>query len=228
MACSSIYRIIAKTSKFWPTVSAISKEGKDVQTLVRESIDSLPEIVSGVKYHKDYYQEEFVNVGEYPLDALINGANGTFLGSMKDRITRLFARTEDLGPGVFTLTNKVHMTFILDTESGANVVKIISAVPVREDDDMRDELGNSKAFEIIKFWDDPERYHNNYFAQKNAYINRGVVLALTLEERKKFLKMPFSGEKGLDEKGNQIMLPFHIPACDQVFWDEIKKEEASE
>lgn len=229
MACSSIWKIIVKTSKFWPTVFATDENGVDVKEHVRLAIEGLPaeSLKPGAMFHFTYRQKEAVNVGEYPIEDLIHGKNSCFLGRLKDGKTRLFAAAEDLREGIVK-SNKIYVTFIVDETSGANTIKVISAVPVRDDDDEKEEKGNGRSFKIIQFWDDPDKFHNNYAAQKAAYVERGVVLAVTKEEREKYVKLPFSGEKAYDEKGVQILLTLKIPDEDKKFWQFDTKNEEEE
>lgn len=223
-----LWKIVVKTSKFWPTVSAVDEDGVDVKDHVRNTIKGL-NLQTNVKYHFTYRQKEYVNVGEYLIDDLVHGKNSCFLGRLKDGKTRLFATAEDLKDGVVK-SNRIYVTFIVDETSGANVVKVISAVPIREDDDLVEENGNRRSFEVIPFWEDEKRYHNNYIAQKEAYLDKGVVLAVTSEERDKYVKLPFSGERTYDENGVQILGTLRIPEEDLKFWPKLlnEKEEASE
>lgn len=219
MAISSNWRIIVKTGKFWPTVSATDENGVDVKDHVRSAIEALPleSLKPGAMFHFSYRQKEAVNVGEYPIEDLVHGKNSCFLGRLKDGKTRLFATAEDLRDGIVS-SNKVYVTFVVDETSGANTVKVISAVPVREDDDEKEESGNGRSFKCIPFWDDPDKYYNNYAAQKAAYVEKGVVLAVTEEERRKYVKLPFSGEKTYDEEGVLILGTLEIPEEDKKFW----------
>ena len=219
-------KILLKTAKFWPGVETVDETGKEVKEIVREAVEALPSLESGVKYHLNFVQKNKINVGEYDVMDLVDGPRNCFLAAFKDRITRLVACTEFLKAHKYYETNLIHLTFILDLTSGANVVKVISAIPIRpdfEDGDV-DEDNNPKSFRIIKFWEDPDKYLNNYQAQKNAYLRRGKVLALNEDERRQILKKPFNGLVDYDDEGNEIRLTFDIPKEDRQYWP--KEEEA--